>query len=39
MGLKPWRYTSREEVADARIFKLYRETAVSPRTGEECGLQ
>lgn len=35
MGLKPWRYVHREEVADARIFKLYRETAVSPRTGEE----
>ena len=35
MGLKPWHYTGRQEVADARIFKLYRDTAVSPRTGEE----
>jgi 8-oxo-dGTP pyrophosphatase MutT (NUDIX family) len=32
--LKPWEYTGREITADARIFTLYRETAVSPRTGK-----
>ncbi|MFO7655024.1 MAG: NUDIX hydrolase [Candidatus Krumholzibacteriia bacterium] len=35
MTLQSWIYTGREEVADARIFKLLRETAISPRTGAE----
>lgn len=34
MALKPWHYTGREDVADLRIFRVLRETAVSPRTGE-----
>jgi ADP-ribose pyrophosphatase len=33
VALKPWHYDSREEVADLRIFRALRETAVSPRTG------
>jgi 8-oxo-dGTP pyrophosphatase MutT (NUDIX family) len=35
VSLQPWTYTGRDEVADARIFKLLRERAISPRTGEE----
>ncbi len=34
MALKPWHYTAREDVADLRIFRVLRETATSPRTGE-----
>jgi 8-oxo-dGTP pyrophosphatase MutT (NUDIX family) len=34
VALKPWRYTGCENVADLRIFRVLRETAVSPRTGE-----
>jgi ADP-ribose pyrophosphatase len=34
VALKPWHYTGREDVADLRIFRVLRETAASPRTGE-----
>jgi 8-oxo-dGTP pyrophosphatase MutT (NUDIX family) len=34
MPLKPWTITGEEELATTRIFKLHRDTAVSPRTGE-----
>ena len=33
--LKPWRQTGTQRVADAKIFTLHRDRAVSPRTGEE----
>ena len=35
MTLKPWQYTGSTELADVKIFKLLRETAVSPRNGSE----
>ncbi len=35
MTLKPWRLVDTTELADARIFTLHLDTAVSPRTGEE----
>lgn len=34
MALKPWLYSDRVDVVDLRIFRILRETAVSPRTGE-----
>jgi ADP-ribose pyrophosphatase len=34
MVLKPWHYHHREDVADLRIFRVVRESAISPRTGE-----
>jgi len=34
MPLRPWTIIGEDEIASTRIFKLHRDTAVSPRTGE-----
>ena len=34
--MKPWKQVAKEPLADARVFTVARERALSPRTGLEC---